>query len=124
MIPLTVLIIDEDRRHAARLRGMLEAEGADAIVAENARDGLRQAYAARPDVILAQLSGFEDLAQAEVPIVLLAKAHEADYLPWDRMEAAGVRRVLFKPVGIAALVKAIGEGLKIPRREPAEARVP
>lgn len=109
MNPLTAIIIDEDRRHTARLCGLLKAEDVDVV----------SSLAERPDVIFVALGGarFDDLSKAKVPIVLLAQAYEMDFLPFDRMEDAGVVRVLFKPVERTALMRALEE-------IPVEARTP
>lgn len=48
----TVLVVDDDEGTSDRIRAVLTGEGFDVVVAENGRDGLRQAARVKPDTVL------------------------------------------------------------------------
>lgn len=102
----TVLIADDSMFQRLTLSRIVKAAGLDVLEARNGREGLDALRSARPEVALfdlnmPELSGQEVLeaAQAEglgtAIVVITADIQETTRA---RCEAAGARRILFKPV--------------------------
>ncbi len=110
-----VLIVDDDVRNVFALTSMLEANGMEAIFAENGRDGI-ECLAANPDVdlvlmdvMMPELDGYETtqairkLPQFEkLPVIALtAKAMKGDR---ERSIASGASDYITKPVDTEQLL--------------------
>ncbi len=81
----TVLIIEDSRAQAMRLRGLLEAEALQVVLARTGREGLDLAGLLRPDAIildvgLPDINGFNvclilqaQPATAKIPVIMLTQ---------------------------------------------------
>jgi two-component system, OmpR family, alkaline phosphatase synthesis response regulator PhoP len=113
MIP-RLLLIDDDQTLLQLLSQYLRESGFEVHEAPNGKEGLRLAYAERPDLILLDvmlpgMDGWEVCARlremTDVPVIMLtAKATEADKLRGFRM---GVDDYVTKPFSFAELVARI-----------------
>jgi len=112
-----VLVIDDDPRYLDLLQFTLEAEGFEVCLAQNAAEGMKQAVAGRPDVIVTDVAmpdmdGYvlaaglkADARTAEIPLIFVtARGLEADRWTGQSMGAA---EYLTKPFSIAELVQRI-----------------
>ena len=111
----TVLVIDDDDDTRERLRGFLKKDGWAVIEAENGRVGLDSVVAARPEVILLDLTmpvmdGFTFLQRLrdrpdchDIPVVVLtARNLTRD----DRLRLGGANQILHKgDVSLRAVVE-------------------
>ncbi|WP_237481249.1 response regulator [Lichenibacterium dinghuense] len=101
----TALVVDDDSDTRARLRSFLERDGWRVVEAENGQDGLDKVGAARPGVVLLDLTmpvmdGFDFLRRfrerpecADVPVVVLTAL---DLTRDDRRRLAGANQILHK----------------------------
>jgi DNA-binding response OmpR family regulator len=112
-----VLVIDDDPRYLDLLQFTLEAEGFEVCLAQNAAEGMNQAVAGRPDVIVTDVAmpdmdGYvlaaglkADARTAEIPLIFVtALGLEADRWTGQSMGAA---EYLTKPFSIVELVQRI-----------------
>jgi DNA-binding response OmpR family regulator len=112
-----VLVIDDDPRYLDLLQFTLEAEGFEVCLAQSAAEGMKQAVAGRPDVIVTDVAmpdmdGYvlaaglkADARTAEIPLIFVtARGLEADRWTGQSMGAA---EYLTKPFSIAELVQRI-----------------
>jgi len=112
-----VLVIDDDPRYLDLLQFTLEAEGFEVCLAQNAAEGMKQAVAGRPDVIVTDVAmpdmdGYvlaaglkADARTAEIPLIFVtARGLEADRWTGQSMGAA---EYLTKPFSIVELVQRI-----------------
>lgn len=112
-----VLVIDDDPRYLDLLQFTLEAEGFEVCLAQSAAEGMNQAVAGRPDVIVTDVAmpdmdGYvlaaglkADARTAEIPLIFVtARGLEADRWTGQSMGAA---EYLTKPFSIAELVQRI-----------------
>jgi len=103
-----ILVVDDERLITTMLKDILEANGYEVLVAYDGQEGLRQARAWRPDLIILdimmpKLDGFKvarllkfDRNFQHIPIIMLtAKAGEQDAFI-SKMSGADV--YLIKPV--------------------------
>ena len=72
----TVLIVEDSRAQAMRLRGVLEAEALEVVVARTGQEGLDLAGLLRPDVIILDV-GLPDINGFNVCLMLQAQAATA-----------------------------------------------
>lgn len=112
-----ILAIDDDDSFLLLLRDALEGEGYQFLSARDGREGLRQARAAKPDVILldlmipgvhgfeicADLRGDQGLAGAKI-IIVSAKGFAVDR---TAAEAIGADHYLVKPFRVSELLALI-----------------
>ncbi|MBI4730735.1 MAG: response regulator transcription factor [Chloroflexi bacterium] len=109
-----LLLIDDDHTLLQLLSQYLRESSFDVYTAANGKDGLRLAYAERPDLIMLDvmlpgMDGWEVCARlremTDVPVIMLtAKATEADKLRGFRL---GVDDYVTKPFSFAELVARI-----------------
>ncbi len=122
-----LLVVSPNRSHLALLAKRLGAEGYSIVTAADGATALGELHRQRIDLVLAELvmepiSGpeltraiREQLALAEVPVILIASRAEPD--PAVRAFAAGAEDVILKPFHFEVLVA------RIERRRAAAARV-
>lgn len=117
-----VLYIDDDMANRILVRRILMAEGILLDEAENARDGIRKAIDARPDIILMDISmpdmdgltatqnirNIPDIAETPV-IALTANAMAGDR---ETFLAAGCDGYISKPIDIDTFVDNILQYLR------------
>jgi DNA-binding response OmpR family regulator len=123
-----ILVVDDDEDLRALLQILLERAGYDVTVAADGREGLRQAYALRPDLIvldlaMPHLSGWDALDRirdlSEVPVLLLTAAvGEAEKVRGLR---AGADDYVTKPFGRQELLARIEVLLRRSRRREEDA---
>lgn len=124
MVSHTILVIENEAVVRENILELLEAEGFEAIGANNGRDGLLMAQRHRPqlmlcDVLMPNYSGYDvleavrsNLQLAHTPLVLMsAKAAPADV---ERGLNAGADCYLTKPFSLQELLDVIGRVLKLP----------
>jgi CheY-like chemotaxis protein len=115
----TVLVCDNEEPLRALVRAALDGTGLNVVEAHNGDEGLAQARALHPDVIVLDmmmpgLSGIEVLealralpSLAAIPVLMLtARAQSSDR---KRAAAAGADRFLAKPFSPRELVDVIAE---------------
>jgi CheY-like chemotaxis protein len=107
----TILIVDDDPDARFVLREALSGRGYDVVEAVNGLDGLRLAYAVRPDLILLDAMmptmdgrGFLDARRAHreiarIPVIIVSAAWADDL--------AGAVAHLEKPVSLRAVLRAV-----------------
>lgn len=126
MMPLRIVVVDDDHESADTLSMLLQLEGHAPRVAYDAHDALRLARAYRPHLMLIDLSmphvdGFELLRKLR-SAAGLARTHfvaVSGYIrPADRerTEHAGFDAHLAKPVEMRALEQVLLRAAKTPRR--------
>jgi CheY-like chemotaxis protein len=110
----TILVVEDDVRNVFALSSVLEPRGARVLIARNGREGVEQAAAHRPDLILMdimmpEMDGLaamrairERTELRDLPIIALtAKATRQDY---EQCLAAGANDYLSKPLDVDKLV--------------------
>jgi signal transduction histidine kinase/ActR/RegA family two-component response regulator len=125
---LTVLVIDDERSVRIGMRVLLEELGCEYVEACSVEEATRQAVAARPDVVLADMrlrngeTGIEAIssivaALGPTPSVLISGDTAPDRL--QEATRAGIK-LLHKPVSLPTLQAELGRILdeKGPRHEP------
>jgi len=115
----TILVVDDERQIRRLLKTGLGLAGFAVAEAENAAEGLRQAMAVMPDLVLLDLGlpdrdGLDLLRQirdwSEMPIIVVSvRAREAEKVA--ALEA-GADDYVTKPFGMAELVARIRAGLR------------
>jgi twitching motility two-component system response regulator PilH len=112
-----VLIVDDSPTELHLFQTMLEKNGFDTLVADSGEDGVRQAQASQPDVILMDvvmpgMNGFQatrkltqNPATAKIPVVMITtKDQETDKI-WGMRQ--GATEYIVKPVKEKELVSLI-----------------
>jgi len=83
-----ILVVDDAVELTKFLKGSLVEEGYQVLVAHTAQEGLRQAYHAKPDLVLLDvmmpgMDGWEMLARlrefSDVPVVMLTAVNDVDH---------------------------------------------
>jgi CheY-like chemotaxis protein len=110
----TILLVEDDVRNVFALTSVFEPRGARVVVARNGREGIEQAEAAKPDLVLMDIMmpEMDGLAATrairarqglrDVPIIALtAKATRDDY---KQCLSAGCSDYLAKPLDVDRLV--------------------
>lgn len=105
-----LLVIDDDAALVELLQSYLSAQGYEVVTAVNGRQGLRQFYETRPDLVLLdvtmpEMDGWETLRRlrelSDVPIIMLTvRGEEADVL---RGFTLGADDYVTKPFSFAEL---------------------
>src|SRR5215470_6109839 len=115
-----ILVVEDDADSRELLATVLEIEGFDVITAEDGRSGIKEAEAGRPDLIITdinmpELDGFmmakilrEQSDLRKIPILALT-AYPQDII--QTPVAAGIDRILTKPMQIDSLVATINQML-------------
>jgi diguanylate cyclase len=110
-----VLVIDDETNVTKTVRFLLQREGFEVCVAENADRGLELAFDTQPDLILCDvsmpgLSGLEMLRvlkgnprTAHIPVVLMSG--------WEQFDCAGIFTFLKKPFDATSLLGAARNAL-------------
>lgn len=124
MVSHTILVIENEVVVRENILELLEAEGFEALGADNGREGLELAERHRPqlifcDVIMPNYSGYDvlealrgDARLAHTPFVLMsAKASPGDV---DRGLRAGANNYLTKPFSLQELLDVVGRTLNLP----------
>lgn len=126
-----VLTVDDSRTVRFIVRKALASYECEVIEAANGAEGLAQAVASRPSLILLDvvmplmdgLSMFEKLRQdtslSSIPVVLLTA--EADCEEVSALCRDGARGLIVKPFSEVDLLAAVSSILDLPRRAPAGA---
>jgi DNA-binding response OmpR family regulator len=107
-----ILVVEDERDLALGLRANLEVEGYDVAVAHTGEEGLREARAGAPDLVILDLmlpdtDGYDVLARLrkaghEMPVVILtARGEEVDKVRGFR---AGADDYVTKPFGVMELL--------------------
>ncbi len=115
-----VLIVDDSPTELHLFQRMLEKNGFETLVADSGEDGIRQASASRPDVILMDvvmpgMNGFQatrkltqDPRTEQIPVIMITtKDQETDKI-WGMRQ--GATEYLVKPVEekeLVALINAV-----------------
>ena len=112
-----VLIVDDSPTELHLFQNMLEKNGFDTLVADSGEDGVRQAAASRPDLILMDvvmpgMNGFQatrkltqDPRTSSIPVIMITtKDQETDKI-WGMRQ--GAVEYLVKPVADKELVAKI-----------------
>ncbi|MBI3989585.1 MAG: response regulator [candidate division NC10 bacterium] len=112
-----ILVVDDERLITTMLKDVLEANGYEVLVASDGQEGLNQARAERPDLIILdvmmpKLDGFKvarllkfDRNFQHIPIIMLtAKAGEHDA---QTSKMSGADLYLLKPVEPKQLLEKI-----------------
>jgi two-component system cell cycle response regulator len=118
-----ILIVDDEPRNRKVLQAMLPEERFDTLTADNGEEGLAQAFAEHPDVILLDImmpgiDGFEvsrrlkqDDRSKNIPIILVTALDEVDSRI-DGLEA-GAEEFLSKPVRPVELLARVSSMLQL-----------
>jgi DNA-binding response OmpR family regulator len=125
-----ILVVDDEERILNFLRSKLKASGYEVLTASNGREGLEQAQAQEPDlivldVIMPKMDGLEMLKElrsfSAVPVIMLtAKGADADRIKGLELGADDYLPKPFNPDELVARIEAVrrrlqpGEKLKIP----------
>jgi PAS domain S-box-containing protein len=118
----TVLIVDDNSQNLYLLKGLLEGENLEVIAAENGKDALDKAYAARPalivsDILMPVMDGYtfcrlckSDEQLKGIPFVFYTATYTE---PKDERFALslGADRFLLKPLEPEILIQALQEVL-------------
>ena len=119
---LTILIVDDSRTVIAAFKKVLVQAGFNVISAANGEEGVAQAKAHLPDLILMDvvmpvLNGFQatrrirtDTATAHIPIIIVSGEQQPTELYWGKR--VGANGFLTKPVDRGLFFKKIFEVLK------------
>lgn len=118
---MRVLIIDDSPTEVYKLTTILEKNGYFVDVANTGEEGLAQAKASPPDIILMDvvmpgLNGFQATRQlsraaetVDVPVVIVSTKDQATDKVWGMRQ--GARAYLVKPISETQLLKAIKDAL-------------
>lgn len=113
----TILIIDDDPDICALLSAYIRHGGHEALVAQDGREGLKQAEAANPDLIILDiqmpimdgtvvLKSLRKMAQtAKTPVIALSAMSTSDLR--DDMYSLGCNAYISKPVDIEVLLNTV-----------------
>lgn len=120
----TILVVEDDRSLALGLQLNLEAEGYRVLLARDGADGLRQALASVPDLIvldrmLPRMDGLDLLAELreqghEMPVIIVSARGEVH----DKLDGLGLGAddYVTKPFSVAELTARIQAALRRSRR--------
>ena len=119
-MPAKVLLVEDDPVILRLLEVNFELEGFDVVLARDGQEGIEQARAARPDLVISDImmpnvSGLElvttlkaDAATADIPIILLsAKAQSADLKAGMEAGADDYVTKPFEPLELVDRVQAL-----------------
>ena len=122
-----ILVVDDDERILNFLRTKLKASGYEVLIARNGVEGLEQAQAQEPDLIVLDLlmpkmNGLEMLKEfrsfSSVPVIILtAKGADADIIKGLQLGADDYLPKPFNPDELVARIQAVRR-----RLEPSERR--
>ncbi|QKK02479.1 MAG: response regulator [Pseudomonadota bacterium] len=117
-----ILIVDDSETHLYAIKKIVEGGGHEAVTASSGEEGVEQARAHLPDVILMDIvmpgvNGFQatrkiskDEKTANIPIIFVTtKDQETDRI-WGMRQGAAA--YITKPVDKKVLLNAINEALK------------
>ncbi len=112
-----VLIVDDSPTEVHVLKGILEQGGHSVSSADNAEDGIKQAHALKPDVILMDvvmpgMNGFQatraltkDPATQHIPIIIVTTKDQETDRVWGLRQ--GAKDYITKPVSSVDLLAKI-----------------
>jgi len=112
-----VLIVDDSPTEVHVLKGILEQGGHSVSSADNAEDGIKQAHALKPDVILMDvvmpgMNGFQatraltkDPATQHIPIIIVTTKDQETDRVWGLRQ--GAKDYITKPVDSTDLLTKI-----------------
>ena len=119
-MPAKVLLVEDDPVILRLLEVNFELEGFDVVLARDGQEGIEQARAAKPDLVISDImmpnvSGLElvttlkaDAATADIPIILLsAKAQSADLKAGMEAGADDYVTKPFEPLELVDRVQAL-----------------
>ncbi|MBK8479609.1 MAG: response regulator transcription factor [Proteobacteria bacterium] len=127
----TILVVEDDPSLALGLQLNLEAEGYRVLLARDGADGLRQALASAPDLIvldrmLPRMEGLDLLAEVrerghEMPVIIVSARGEVH----DKLDGLGLGAddYMTKPFSVAELAARIQVALRRSRRSGRAAAV-
>jgi DNA-binding response OmpR family regulator len=117
-----ILVVDDEERIVNFLRSKLRASGYEVLTAGNGVEGLEQARAQEPDLIvldilMPKMDGLEMLKElrsfSTVPVIILtAKGADADRIKGLRLGADDYLPKPFNPDELVARIEAIGRRLR------------
>ena len=122
-MPEKILIIEDDDSLATLTRLQLESKSYLVQIAHNGAEGLRQAYAWQPDLVLLDimmpgLNGFEvceriknDEATQHIPVIMLTAKKSSEDM--SRAEQLGADQYITKPFRSAYLLDTIQKALAV-----------
>ena len=117
MRPVRVLVVEDDPNVRGLLQTLLEVEGYAVVTASDGMDGLGQAAASSPalvllDLVMPDLGGArvlerlrDDPVLSQIPVIVVT-GHE-DALP-DVRSQLGADNVFLKPFAVAELLARVG----------------
>src|ERR671922_1388155 len=121
-----VLVVEDERDVAELIRYNLNKEGYDVIVAPTGADALKEARAARPDLVLLdimvpQLNGWEvcrrlkhDAETRNIPVIMVTgRVEEGDKVLGFEMGADDYVTKPFSPRELVARIRAVGRRRRI-----------
>jgi len=113
----TVLVVDDSPTELHIWKGILEEAGYSVILAESGEDGVEQARATKPDLILMDvvmpgLNGFQATRQlsrdpetANIPVIMVTTKDQETDRTWGLRQ--GAREYIVKPVSSENLLSKI-----------------
>jgi len=117
-----VLIIDDSPTELHQFQSMLEKNGFDTLVADSGEEGIRQAQASQPDIILMDvvmpgMNGFQatrkltkDPQTSNIPVIMITtKDQETDKI-WGMRQ--GAKDYIVKPADERDLIQRINRVLE------------
>ena len=108
-----ILVVDDDPRLLHIVEMYLSIEGYDVVTAENGEDGLKEAEAARPDLVILDImmpgmDGIEacrrirtNAETQSVPVVMFSALSSDDDI--ERARLAGANHLITKPFNLVGL---------------------
>ena len=121
-----ILIVDDEARIVNFLSSKLKASGYEVLTATNGLEGLEQAQAQEPDmiildVLMPKMNGFEMLKElrvfSAVPVIILtAKGTDVDTIKGLQLGADDYLPKPFNPDELVARIEAIGRRLEPSKR--------
>jgi len=108
-----ILVVDDDPRLLHIVEMYLSIEGYDVVTAENGEDGLKEAEAARPDLVILDImmpgmDGIEacrrirtNAETQSVPVVMFSALSSDDDV--ERARLAGANHLITKPFNLVGL---------------------
>jgi len=122
-----ILVVDDDAELVDSVRAILEAEGHTVLTAANGEEGCRQAFAAKPDLMLLDVmmatdtEGFDvsrklksNEATRNLPVIIVTGIRKAKRLPFGfepDEDWLPVKQVLEKPVKPEDLLRSVANAL-------------
>jgi len=116
-----ILVVDDSPTQLTNLVKMVENQGHEAITASNGLEGIEQARAQKPDLILMdvvmpELNGFQATRQltkgadtAHIPIIIVTTKDQETDRVWGKRQ--GAKDYLTKPVHEDVLLKTVDRQL-------------